>query len=206
MTKIDPGLNFFGHRVDAVTTLEDFELYISEVNQFLCRSARRFRGQCDEYGIDRSDAFAEVFPEILYASVIMAIVSFLERELRTFSDVLGDACASPLSARDISGSWLERFRKYCEKVAFLPLRLTDAQWEDLKGAVEVRNCLVHSGGSLVDFQGRSIVETYARRHKIDLFQGTWLLADLRMAKIVLSEIKGFLDHIYQVALDKYPKT
>src|SRR5213594_4427810 len=142
MTGIDPGLNFFGHSVDADMTLEDLEQFLTVVDEFLRKTAKRFAGKRDEFGLDRSDSFAETFPEILYASVITAAVSFLEREVRAFTDALREACSSPLGARDLSGAWLERFRKYCEKIALLPVGLTDAEWEDVKGVVEVRNCLV----------------------------------------------------------------
>ena len=206
MTRIDPGLNFFGHSVTAHMMLEDLEQFLSVVDEFLCKTAKRLAGDRDQLGIDRSDAFAETFPEILYASVITAVVSFLERESRTFTDALQEACSSLLSARDLSGTWLERFRKYCEKIALLPVCLTNPEWEDLKGLVEVRNCLVHSGGWLLDFQGCSTVEAFAQRHKIALSQGTYLRANLRLAQVVLERIKAFIEQIYRVALNRYPAT
>jgi hypothetical protein len=206
MPGIDPGLNFFGNRVVADMTLEDLEQFLTVVDEFLRKTARRLAGKYDRFGIDRSDAFADAFPEVLYASVITAVVSFLERESRAFTDALREACSSPLAARDLSGAWLERFRKYCEKIALLPVGLTDAEWEDMKGVVEVRNCLVHSGGWLPDFQGRSAVEAFARRHKLLLSDGDYLRADLRLAQVVLERIKAFLEQIYRVALERYPKT
>jgi len=206
MTGIDPGLNFFGHSVDAGMTLGDLEQFLKVVDGFLRQTAKRLAGKRDEFGMDRSDAFVESFPEILYASVITAVVSFLERESRAFTDALREACSSPLGARDLSGAWLERFRKYCERIALLPVGLTDAEWEDLKGVVEVRNCLVHSGGYLPDFQGRLAVEAFVRRHKIALSDGDYLRADLRLAQVVLERIKAFIEQIYRVALERYPKT
>jgi hypothetical protein len=206
MPGIDPGMNFFGNCVDADMTLEDLEQFLTVVDEFLRKTARRLAGSYDRFGIDRSGAFADTFPEILYASVITAVVSFLERESRAFTDVLREACSSPLGARDLSGAWLERFRKYCEKIALLPLRLTDAEWDDLKGVVEVRNCLVHSGGWLPDFQGHSAVEAFAQRHRLLLSDGDYLRADLRLAQVVLERIKAFIEQIYRVALERYPKT
>ncbi len=187
-------------------TLENLEQFLTVVDEFLRKTARRLAGKYDRFGMDRSDSFADAFPEILYASVITAVVSFLERESRAFTDALREACSSPLGARDLSGAWLERFRKYCEKIALLPVGLTDAEWEDMKGVVEVRNCLVHSGGWLPDFQGRSAVEAFARRHKLLLSDGDYLRADLRLAQVVLERIKAFIEQIYRVALERYPKT
>jgi hypothetical protein len=206
MTGINSGLNFFGHSVYADMTLEDLEQFLTVVDEFLRKTAKRLAGKRDQFGMDRSDSFAEMFPEILYASVITAVVSFLERESHAFTDTLRKACLSRIGARDLSGAWLERFRKYCEKIALLPMGLTDAEWEDLKGVVEVRNCLVHSGGWLPDFQGRPAVEAFARRHKIALSDHDYLRADLRLAQVVLERIKAFIEQIYLVALDRYPKT
>jgi hypothetical protein len=206
MSGIDPGLNFFGSLVDADMTLGDLERFLAVVDEFLQKSAKRLADKYDRFGIDCSDVFAETFPEILYAAVVTAVVSFVERESRVFTDALRDACSSPLGGRDLSGSWLERFRKYCEKIALLPVGLTDAEWEDIKGVVEVRNCLVHSGGRLPDFQGRSAVEAFARRHKLVLSDGDYLRADLRLAQVVLERVKAFIEQIYRVALEKYPRS
>lgn len=205
MPQIDPGLNFFGNLVGTDMALENLERFLTVVDEFLRKTASRLAGKYDRFGMDRSDAFADAFPEILYASVITAVVSFLELESRAFTDALQEACSSPLSARDLSGAWLERFRKYCEKIALLPLGLTDVEWEDVKGVVEVRNCLVHSGGWLQDFQGRSAVEAFARRHKLVLSDADYLRADLRLAQVVLERIKAFIEQIYKAALERYPK-
>jgi len=202
---IDPGLNFFGNLVDADMILGDLEQFLEVVDQFLRKTAKRLAGKYDRYGLERSEVFAETFPEILYASVITAVVSFLERESRAFTQALQLACASPLGARALAGTWLERFRTYCEKIALLPLGLADWEWEDLRGVVEVRNCLVHSGGWLPDFHGRLAVEAFARRHTIALADGNFLIADLRLSQAVLERTKAFLEHIYRVALDRYPK-
>src|SRR2546426_12588151 len=126
MPQIDPGLNFFGNLVGADMTFEDLERFLTTIDEFLQKTAKRLAGKYDRFGTDRSDAFTEAFPEILYASVITAVVSFLERESRAFTDALREACSSPLGARDLSGAWLERFRKYCERIDLLPLGLTDA--------------------------------------------------------------------------------
>jgi len=206
MPGLDPGLNFFGNLVHADMTLEELEQFLTVVDEFLRKTARRLAGKCDELGIDRSSVFADAFPEILYASVITAVVAFLERESRTFTDALREACSSPIGARDLSGAWLERFRKYCEKIALLPVGLSDAEWEEMKGVVEVRNCLVHSGGWLPDFQGRSTVEAFVRRHKLVLSDGNYLRADLPLARIVLERIKAFMEQLYRVALERYPKS
>ena len=75
----------------------------------------------------------------------------------------------------------------------------------MKGVVEVRNCLVHSGGWLPDFQGRSAVEAFTRRHELVLSDADYLRADLRLAQVVLDCTKAFIEQLYRVALERYPK-
>ena len=198
-------MNFFGNLVDADMTLENLERFLTVVDEFLRKTARHLAGKYDRFGMDRSDAFAEDFTEVLYASVITAIVTFLERGSRIFTDALRDACSSPLGARDLSGTWLDRFRKYCESIALLPLGLTDAEWEDMKGVVEVRNCLVHSGGWLPDFQGCSAVEAFARRHKVVLSNADYLRADLRIAPSRAGENQGLHRADLQGSVGEVPK-
>jgi len=205
MPRLDPGLNFFGHLVDAGMVVDDLEAFLKTVDGFLGKSARRLAGKYDHFGIDRSSPFTDSFPEIPYASVITAVVAFLERECRTFTEVLREACASPIAARELSGTWLERFRKYSEKIALLPLRLTNGEWEDMRGVVEVRNCLVHAGGWLPDFQGRPTVEAFARRHGLVAIDGDYLHANLPLATMVLEKSRAFIEHIFRAALDRYPK-
>lgn len=205
MPGIDPGLNFFGHLVGADTTLEELQQFLTAVNKYLRNTATRLKGKYGPFGEDRCTNFEEVFPEILYASVITGAVSFLERESRTFADALREASSCSVGLRDLTGAWLERFREYCEKVALLDLGLTDAEWEEIKGVVEVRNCLLHGGGWLPDFQGRATVEAFARRHQCNLSDGDELHADLHLAEVILESIKVFTERVYHVALDKYPK-
>jgi hypothetical protein len=206
MPGIDPGLNFFGHLVSADMTLAELQQFLNVVDKYLRNTATRLKGKYNHFGDDRSSVFEEAFPQILYASVITAVVSFLERESREFADALREASSCAVGLRDLSGAWLERFRKYCEKVARLDLGLTDAEWEDIKGVVEVRNCLVHSGGWLPDFQGRATVEAFARRHQCNLSDRDDLHADLHLAQVVLESMRVFTERIYRVALDKYPRS
>jgi hypothetical protein len=50
------------------------------------------------------------------------------------------------------------------------------------------------------------VEAFVRRHKLVLSDGDYLRADLPLARIVLERIKAFIEQIYRVALERYPKS
>lgn len=202
--KIDPGLNFFGHSVDAGMKMDDLKQFLTVVDDFLIEMEKRFEGQQHSIGIDRSYMFSEPFPSILYSSVITSSVSFLEREVCGYSKALKDASEASLSVRDLSGSWLERFRKYCEKVVGIELRLEDNLWQDTKGVVEIRNCLVHAGGYLPSFQKRGAIETFCKRYSLSSLTGDFIEPDRHLTELALNILKQFIDRIYDAALARYP--
>ena len=140
---IDPGLNFFGHSVDAETRIDDLKEFLSVAEGFISESmATQRHSLCDE----DEYLFAGSFQTILCSSVIISCIIFLEQEVRSFANVLKMAAGLELALRDLSGSWLERFFKYCEKVANLDLRVSPELRNDIQGILEIRNCLVHADG------------------------------------------------------------
>lgn len=206
MNETDYGLMFFGNSVAAETTLEELEAYLTVVDKFLKKTAssRAYKARALSLESNSDNDFDEVFPDILYSSFITAVVSFFERELRDFTDCLREASSSSIGVGDLSGSWLERFRKYCEKVAHLSLAVDKIEWENIRSVIEVRNCVVHTGGSLFDFQGRATIEAFVRRHKLVLSEFGLLNADLKLSRCVLEIVKKFIEYIYKAADNKYP--
>lgn len=120
---LDPGIAFFGNSIDVDMKLKDLQGFLKVVASFLNSMAERLEGQCDEVGLEKSYVFAEPFPSILYSSLITAGVSILESEMRGFASTLKDASGAILGLNDLSGSWLERFRNYCKRVAGRDLKL-----------------------------------------------------------------------------------
>ena len=206
MNQIDPELQFFGSSVEADMKLEDLAQFLGVVDGFLRESANRLSGETDGMGLDLSYAFAEPLPEILYASFITSVVSFLEREAQGFAHVLRRATDAPLGMAELSGAWYDRFRKFCEKLAGLDLGLTEIDWANLRGIVEVRNCLVHSGGQLSNFRGRANVEQFLARQGLPSPEEELLRADLQLSEVTLALTKACIDSMYRAALGKFPRT
>jgi len=148
--------------------------------------------------------FAETFPPILHSSIIISIAILLEQEMRGFCGALIDALGLNLKFNDLSGTVLERLRTLTTKVAQLELDPVDVRWEDTVGLFEIRNCLVHAGGQLTEFQRASALRAFAARHGTPDCSDTSIRIDAATSKLALEIASDFLDGIYGIALVRFP--
>jgi len=205
MPKLDPNLLFFGNLVDGSSRLDDLERFREHVDAFLLRETKHLEEEAHPVPeVESLPLFAEAFPPILHSSVIISSVILLEQEMRGYSVALLDAIASDLKFNDLSGSVLERFKTVVTKVAKLPLDTKDLTWEDVVGVFEIRNCLVHAGGSLTDFSRASTVKAFSGRHGTPDCSGDMLTIDTCTSKVTLKIASAFLEGIYDVALRAFP--
>ncbi len=205
MASIGPGLQFFGCSVDALIHVDELRAYLTTVEEFLAESATRLVGKHDAFGNEDSYLYEEPFPSILYSSVIVVTVGLLERDLRDFAQSLRDAENLQLSLRELRGSWLDRFLVYAQKVARMDLALPSKLLEDVRGVVEVRNCLVHNGGQLADFAGKGAVQSFIRRKALGPVVVDALLADSKLVVAVIDIVEQFLNVCFEAALRKWPR-
>jgi len=203
---------FFGSLVDADMELEYLGDFAETTVKFLRRAARESQTKRSELN-DALKAIAgeaEYLYGALYASdvhqaVIIGCVIFLERQIRWFARGLNVGLGLGLGLGDLSGSLLERFRKYCEKVARLDLGLDDLEWQNMRGVVEIRNCLVHCSGKLDEFSKRSEVIAFAKRHGTPRIKDSWVRVEEETVKVVLKVLRAFVESIYKSALERFPK-
>jgi hypothetical protein len=127
---IDPGLDFFGHSVSAYMAMDELEQYEKVVSAFLVEA--RSRQEADSDQDDALYLFSEAFPALLHSSAIATVVSLIELETASFAQALQRATTATLSARDLRGSWIEQFRKYCEGVCGLDLDIGNVLWQDIR--------------------------------------------------------------------------
>ena len=209
--KIAPDTRFFGNLVDASMEIDLLHEYVLNMTKAIEAAKDSCRGEVlnrrptlHAIALDDSELFAEQFPRLLHEGTIISIIIFLERVLNDFAGDLQRTERIQLSIKDLNGSLIERFKKYCFYVAGLPFSISDQDWESLRGVLEIRNCLVHSNGSLTEFQKAPTIKAFVRRHgtpQID--DAGWLRADDRTALKVLEVAKGFVENIHEAALQKY---
>ena len=149
--------------------------------------------------------YGELYPSDVNQAIVIASIIFLEREIRTFSRNLRIALDLELGLGDISGSLLERFQKYFEKVANMEFKLDDSVWKNIKGIFEIRNCLVHCSGNLDEFSRKSLVIEFAERHGTPIIEDSWIRIKEETVNLVLKVIRDFVESIYESALERFPK-
>ena len=210
---ISPNLQFFGSLVSASTDLDVLREYILHMDQSLqdakeacATTMRTMPRSLEAIANDKIDLLVEPFPRLLHAGFIISVLSFLEQELVFFSKSLAKVECLHLKLGDLSGSLIERFKKYCIHVAKLPVPFSDQNWEDLRGVIEIRNCLVHNSGLLVGFSKADTIKAFIKRHEIPKVDANdTLLVGKETSLKVLEIVERFLESVHSAALKKYPQ-
>jgi hypothetical protein len=133
---IDPNTLFFGNFVDADVRLADLGQFTKRIGKYLETKSKRLankpkQGVIPEFDIEH-ELFAASFPSILYVSVTIAAWAFMEQELKGYCQAVQRAMSIELGFSDLSGSVLEKFKKYMGKVAKVDLGVNNPLWEDMK--------------------------------------------------------------------------
>ncbi len=209
-TTPDPHTYFFGSLVDSDMELEflsDFALRLHELLvDAAAKPATALPAMSDALAAvayDRSYLYTELYSSLVHETFLISGVMLLERHLVTYADGLARALGIELRLRDITGSTLERFRTFCTKLAGVDP--APAHWEDAKGLFEIRNCLIHNGGSLDGFGRSEAVESFARRHGVPGIVESQIRLGPEAPPLILRLLKGFLDAIYSEALQRFPE-
>ena len=211
---LPPYVEFFGSLVDADFELGILQDYILHVDESLREAESNRASRTQTMGnslIEQakaehfSELLTETFPNRLHAGFIISVIIFLECKIANFSKNLQNVDNLGLSLNDLSGSLIDKFRKYCNHIAKIPFLVSNSNWEDLRGAYEIRNCLVHYNGFLKRFKKDNTIRAFIKRHDTPEIEDDMLKVDLRTSLIVLEIVKKFIEAIHEGALEKYPK-
>jgi len=190
--------------VDAESRLHDLEQFREYVDGFLRNESQFLSELHSDLEIDMVPMFAETFPPILHSSLITSTVALIELELRGYADALYTASSLSLRLADLSGSLLERFWRYTSKVAGITLDQDRLGWTDVTGLFELRNCIVHSGGSLSAFQGAQAIRRFALAHGTPSIEADLMTVDSKTSQIALTVASRFLVELFDCALRRFP--
>ena len=176
---------------DLVKFLEHMELYLEEDKKWF-----REEGHVD-LDIEYKPLLENTIPSILYSSVTLAIIIQLEVYLRQFCRNLETRFSLKLSLNDLSGSTIEKFRRYSENVSELKIPFKRVSWEDVLGMFEIRNCLIHQDGDMNNFPKQTVVRSFFQRHNIEFPNDFKLKMDKRVCELVLELATAFVEDIYE---------
>ncbi len=206
--KLDPHTQFFGDYVHAMAEIELLRHFIKHMDNSLSHSVTPeiFEKLPDDIKMiaeDESDLIWRPYAEILNSGFIISVAIFLEKQLIQYCENLAKAEALELTQRDLSGSLAERFRKYCLHIAKLPTLTTDSNWDDIRGLMEIRNCLVHKDGRMIGFGKSKTVEAFINKHKTPAVEDDVLMISGATSFKCLEIVQAFTESIYHTALEKY---
>ncbi|HXO22733.1 MAG TPA: hypothetical protein VOA87_22660 [Thermoanaerobaculia bacterium] len=195
---------FFGNSVDASLRLSDLEQFREYLDGYLRTESEFMSSLHSDLEIDMVPLFAETFPPLLHSAIITSTVSLVELEVRGYCEAMRNSLGLALRVSELSGALLDRFWRYCGKVIGLQLDADRLRWADLVGLFELRNCLVHVGGDLAEFQGASVVRAFAGRHGTPNLEGRSMAINSKTSVVALEIASVFLDEIFDLALARFP--
>lgn len=154
---------------------------------------------------DRAYLYSELFPPLVHEAFLISSIIFLERQFRTDVEGLRQALPTLLAFKELSGSTLERFRTFCQKVCLLDLGLSPEQWQDLDGLIALCNCLIHSGGVLEGSRDRASCENFLQRHGDPQIVEERLVFSGSSSTLVLRLLTATIEAIYHATLRQFPR-
>ncbi len=200
----DSNLLFFGNSVDASGRLSELASFLEYVQGYLDNEKTFCANLHADLEIDMVPLFAETLPPILHSSLITSTVALLEVELRGYCDAMQQALELSLKMGDLSGGLLDRSWTYLTKVCDLELDSQRLRWPDVAGLFEIRNCLVHSGGGLAEFQKANVIRAFSSRNGSPSLTKERITVDVRTSGICIEIAENFLDEIFDLALKRFP--
>ena len=210
--KKNPHVWFFGNYVDAESELIYLKNFAESTVNLLKNAASddNIKNKKIDDAIlmisgDVEYLYKELYPSDVYQAIFIASTIFLERQIRLFSKYIEVALNLKLGIGDISGSLLEKFNKYYEKVANMDIKCDVSVWKNIKGIFEIRNCLIHCSGNLDDFSRKSVVIEFAKIHGTPIIEYSWIRIKEETINLVFKVISEFISGIYDSALERFPK-
>ncbi|MGF1713339.1 hypothetical protein L4D08_00320 [Photobacterium chitinilyticum] len=178
---------FFGNLVD-------FDCYIHDLLLILDKT------ESIDLGGQSDGLVYDCFPDVTRKSHIVTVLIVLEREFSTFCHDLKLATNQSLKWNDLKGSAIERFTKYCTLVCGIEAVIKPEYLQDVKGLIELRNCIVHNDSNLDGFSKSHTIKQLASRYEGIGIEGDYVsLSHDACVKLTVVAFK-FLDGWYKAVL------
>ncbi|WP_440885001.1 hypothetical protein [Vibrio campbellii] len=142
---------FFGCLVDLDCYVQDLLLILEKTESI-------------ELGSNFDGLIYDCFPDVTRKSHIVTVLMVLEREFSAFCSQLKVATDQQLKWNDLKGSAIERFIKYCSTVCGVTAPENPSNLQDVKGLIELRNCIVHNDSCIEGVSKANVVKQLASRY------------------------------------------
>lgn len=202
---------FFGNAVDAEMEVAFLRESVDSLERLLSEAAIRSEDHLPlndavaALAGDRETLYGEILPGLVHETHAIFCIVLLERICRDFVKELAYALPSKLTLNDLSGTVIERFRTYCEKVANLEFNLSTDDWQTVQGLLAIRNALIHTSGLVENSRERRIIETFVRQHGTPEIIDGRLRLSRSTSELYLDTLSNFTEMISKAALDRFPR-
>lgn len=102
-----------------------------------------------------------------FAGILLAYASFEEMFLFDIKD-FGSACGTNLKLADLSGSFVERCKKYIHKLCKVEPKELYIDWESITDFATIRNFIVHSNGNITHATSREKIRKVIKKYDGEL--------------------------------------
>ncbi len=107
----------------------------------------------DDYWNHEYHKLNDIFPYFFRQSTFIGLYSFLENRLYSLCDNLQRIKGYKIKISDLNGkNYIEKSKKYLKLIVGLETDDMNALWNKITEYQKIRNCLVHSNGSINDNQ------------------------------------------------------
>ncbi len=201
---------FFGNAVDARMEIAFLRESVDSLERLLSEAVIRsedhppLNDAVTALAGDREALYGEILPGVVHETHAISCIVLLERICRDFVKELAYALPSKLTLNDLSGTVIERFRTYCEKVANLEFNLSPDDWQMVQGLLAIRNALIHTRGLVENSRERRIIETFVRQHGTPEIIDGRLRLSRSTSELYLNTLSNFTEMISKAALDRFP--
>src|SRR5262245_11498573 len=113
---MSPGDKLFSNYISAVRDCADLRRHDERLERLMQEDEQA--RQIDVQHLPAKEAeieelFADPFPQVFYASIVIANCIVLEQHIKGVARTARSALSRSLTMDDLRGSLMERFRKYC---------------------------------------------------------------------------------------------
>lgn len=193
---LSPGLNFFGNLVSLDCQIQDLKLVFRKIEEI------EFPDHED--AADEESLIADIFPDITRKGFIVTLLIELDDQFNIFCEILKEATSQKVRWNDLKGSPLERFITYSEKVCGLKSVCEDLIRRQLRGLIEVRNCIVHNNSSIKGFNKHNVITEFVNDMEGICIHENYIYFDLAACNNCADIIFQFMQRAYYSALEVFP--
>lgn len=155
----------------------------------------------DMYFSDETWRHHELFPAFTYNSILVSLFSFFETRLKLICEINSRKQFSNVKPSHLSGSDVERYKRYLTVVAGINLDNLHDKWKRITDIQKLRNAIIHNSAHIDIANDKNMVQFIKgdNRIKFNEQQGSFYINDVTFlkdfSKLLLSFFTSVVDEL-----------